>query len=334
MEVLQTPPQANSFTPLAEHQSRTPQSFYDGAPVLHYHSTRCKVVILESELTRSPALRTLRGTASETNGASGAAHDASEEKEIAVDGVDIWVASDKFFLYRPDAGAGVAIPYPLISLHAIQRLRLPDTPEGAGEVQGLYMQIANPTTADNTGAEEDEEEDSINLTVVPPSTAEAASAALGSYSAGTETAALASDEMAAEAGVDIKPEETTTQALYQAVSACSNLHPDPIAPGEGDDDDAYEGTEQPGVGDLLQAGLIVPGAADGGLPPPMHGSSGWITADNIGEYFDEEGNWIGEGEPPTLPGLGPGAGNVHDRDDGEVGENGEVDDETKWRRTD
>lgn len=230
----------------------------------------------------------------------------------------------KFVLYRTAASSGVAIPYPLISLHAIQRLRLPDSPEGSAQVQGLYMQIANPNPPDNTGAEEDEEEDSINLTIVP--------AAPASEDTETATATTTSTEDA-----ETKQEETTTQSLFAAVSACSNLHPDPVANGEdGDDDDEYDGNEQPGVGSLLQSGSVVmSGAADGGLPPPMDGSSGWITADNLHEYFDEEGNWIGEGEPPSLPGLGPGAGNVHERDDGPTqnGEGGE-EDETKWRRLD
>lgn len=209
------------------------------------------------------------------------------------------------------------------------------------------MQIAKPTPADEMGAEEDEEEDSIILTIVPPPATEAASSALGSYSAGTETSALVIEDMATENGNDEpKAEETSTQALFAAVSACSNLHPDPVVHGdEGDgyDDDYEESTEQPGVGGMLQAaGLIIPGATDGGLPPPVDGSSGWITADNMHEYFDEEGNWIADGAPPgsmSLPGLGPGAGNVHNREDGDQAENGDgaeeknEDGETKWQRT-
>ena len=73
------------------------------------------------------------------------------------------------------------------------------------------------------------------------------------------------------------------------------------------------------------------------LPPPMSGSGGWITAENVGEYFDEEGNWRGQS-------LGEGAGSVRRRDDedgvdglegGEEAEGGDVGDgeETKWRRT-
>ena len=73
------------------------------------------------------------------------------------------------------------------------------------------------------------------------------------------------------------------------------------------------------------------------LPPPMPGSGGWITAENVGEYFDEEGNWRGQS-------LGEGAGSVRRRDEEDIadgmesGEEAEGDnagdgEETKWRRT-
>ncbi|KAL1984053.1 hypothetical protein VTN96DRAFT_9650 [Rasamsonia emersonii] len=349
MEVLHTPPVASSFTPLAEHQSRTPESFYDGPPVLHYHSDRCKVVILESDLTAAPALNALCGPAVSSNGdaevngsatappvaettaaAAAAEQDAegetTQEKEIVIDDVDVWVTSDKFLLYRTPANAGVAIPYPSISLHAIQRLRLPDVP-GGDEVQGLYMQIANPSA--EGPSEEDEEEESVTLTIIPPPVTDAASAALGSATAGTETTALAAEDMAAE---ENKTEETATQALFAAVSACSNLHPDPISHGEDDDEDYDMAEHQAGVGSLLRSGVIAPGSNDGGLPPPVDGSSGWITAENMHEYFDEEGNWIGEGEPPSLP-LGPGAGTVRPREDEGEGDGEGDGEETKWRRT-
>jgi nucleotide-sensitive chloride channel 1A len=39
----------------------------------------------------------------------------------------------------------------------------------------------------------------------------------------------------------------------------------------------------------------------------MPGSGGWITADNVHEYFDQEGNWIG-GEEGDGTGDGDGAG--------------------------
>ena len=80
------------------------------------------------------------------------------------------------------------------------------------------------------------------------------------------------------------------------------------------------------------------GARDGGLPPAMPGSGGWITAENVHEYFDEDGNWIG-GEEEEEGGveLGEGAGTVHAREEEGVeavngdGE-GEVEGEAKRAR--
>ena len=53
------------------------------------------------------------------------------------------------------------------------------------------------------------------------------------------------------------------------------------------------------------------------MPPPMPGSSGWITAENAHEFFDEDGNWIG-GHSVGGGGLGGGAGRVRGRDEVEA----------------
>ncbi|KAJ5182532.1 hypothetical protein N7492_000148 [Penicillium capsulatum] len=293
MEALQIAPETSAFIPLSEHQSRTPSSFHTGPAILHYHSQKCKIVILERDLVATPTLNALRGESAATGGES----DTDEEKEIAIENVDTWVTSDKFLLYSPTHSAGLSIPYPSISLHAIQRLRLPGT---ESEVQGLYMQIATPDAP-----AEDDEEQCITLTVVPP----------------TEPATESAAQDAGEA-------ETPTQALYGAVSACSNLHPDPA---DSDDEDA---------GKFFGEDGIMAGNADGGLPEPVDGSSGWITAENIGDFMDENGNYIGPGSGMEIEGydedeepLGPGAGTVHARENGvEQGE--DESDETKWRRTD
>ncbi|KAJ5524183.1 hypothetical protein N7494_010833 [Penicillium frequentans] len=297
MESLSTAPEASSFVPIAEHQSRTPSSFYSGPPVLHYHSQRCKIVILERDLIANPVLNALRGESATANGASAQADEDEESTEVAIEGVDTWVGSEKFILYSPSASAGVSIPYPSISLHAIQRLRVPGTDT---DVQGLYMQIAIPTAPSA-----DDEEECVILTVVP------------------------TDETPAAEHTDTPPEldtsdetESPTQQLYNAVSACSNLHPDPVEPGDEDDD-------EDGAAKILYEGS----SGNGDLPPPVAGSSGWITAENMNEFFDEDGNWIADGEPPAFP-LGPGAGTVHEREEENgADENGEEDDETKWRRT-
>ena len=99
MEVLRAAPEASSFVPIAEHQSRTPSSFHAGPPVLHYHSQRCKVVILERDLLATPALNALRGDAATANGGNDAADapqadEDDEGKEVAIDGVDTWVTSE------------------------------------------------------------------------------------------------------------------------------------------------------------------------------------------------------------------------------------------------
>lgn len=110
-----------------------------------------------------------------------------------------------------------------------------------------------------------------------------------------------------------------------------------ILEGEGDGD----------VGAIYPLGDGV-GTGEGGalgLPPLMPGSGGWITADNVGDFFDEGGNWRGRegggvGEGGEGIGLGVGAGRVRSRvedgdGDGDGGDGeGEGMEETKWRRTD
>ncbi|EXJ91654.1 hypothetical protein A1O3_00204 [Capronia epimyces CBS 606.96] len=312
MEILREPPKASTFIPLVEHQSATPASFYSGPPVLHYYSDRSKLIILESEISAVAAFAPLlqqsgpqpHANGTETNG------DASErDQQRVVEDLDLWVTSDKLFLYSNSASAGVSIPYPSISLHAIQSLPQPSP----GEQQGLYMQLVSST--ETAGGGEDTEPESVSVTIIPTASAPPTTA--------TE------DDPAED-----KPEQTPVTALFTALSNCSNLHPDPVEPGDEDDDG--------GASRLFQAGLAFPGATDGGLPPAVPGSGGWITAENMHEFIDENGNWI-DGEDGEEEGeaenegeaLGPGAGTVRAREQEEQGNDGPVDggDETKWRRT-
>jgi nucleotide-sensitive chloride channel 1A len=241
-------------------------------------------------------------------------------------------------------------------LHAIQRLNLPNEVE---QTQGLFMQIANPSAREADGTGEDDEEESVTLTVVPPPVLQSESSALSLSSAGAEPGTIAASDMVTEATDQIlattndNKSETPAQMLFAALSACSNLHPDLIQHDEDDDSEdgeqysSYSAIDQgTSGGSLLQTGLAIRGSSDGGLPPPIEGSSGWITADNLHEYFDEEGNWIGEGEAPSfgVPSLGPGAGFMHPRDGNDHAQNGgepadygndaaHEGEEAKWRRT-
>lgn len=94
MEAINSSPEASSFVPLAEHQSRTPSSFYSGPPVLYHHSQRCKIVILERELLATPALSALHGQGGANNSAASQNQQDSDEKEVAISDVDIWVTSE------------------------------------------------------------------------------------------------------------------------------------------------------------------------------------------------------------------------------------------------
>lgn len=185
------------------------------------------------------------------------------------------------------------------------------------------MQLATQTQEAADGADEDEEEECASLTIIPQLQTQA--------QAQTQT----------QSTTTTTEEQTPTESLFAALSACSNLHPDLAANEEEGNDNA--GAQQQQALDssvLFQNGLIFPGNNAGGLPPAMPGSGGWITADNVDEYFDGEGNWKGgeaegNGEMEVKENadgneqdpLGPGAGSVRTRDQGE----GE--DETKWRRT-
>ncbi|EGE07114.1 hypothetical protein TEQG_06102 [Trichophyton equinum CBS 127.97] len=335
MEVLHEAPNTSSFVPLAEHQSRTPASFYSGPPILHHFSERCKVVILERDLLACPALSSLRSTTTEgssngtTQGERGATagttddEAAEDSKELSLPSVSVWVTSEKLLLFSTETSSGVAIPYPIISLHAIQRLPLPNSSDN-DTVQGLYMQLAT-TGGGDENMDEDVDEDSISLTIIPLS-------APATQPTDQETSAEEED----------KETQSQIEALFEAVSACSNLHPDPV---EQDDENRYEDADegeefhqQLQGSALFQNGLIFPGNNAGGLPPALPGSGGWITAENAHEYFDEDGNWKGGEEAP----LGAGAGTVRPREDDDEGmnevdasnnENGTAGDETKWRRT-
>ena len=326
MEVLREPPEASSFVPLIEHQSTTPASFYSGPPVLHYYSDRSKVRILQREIDNAPAFAPLFQNAQsvEQRAANGEAQsNGDSDPQKVVDEVDIWVTSEyalrsdatvvwltllcsKLFLYSSTAAAGVAIPYRSISLHAIQTLPAP-SPESSE--QGVYMQLLASTEEPSS---EDLEPDSLSVTMIPTASA---------------PPAPTTTEPDPELATEDKPEQTPVQALFNALSECANLHPDPIEDGEEDDE---------GVSRLIRSGLAMPGDSSGGLPPPMPGSGGWITAENMHEFVDEDGNWIQDederAETEEGQGLGPGAGTVRGRDDDEVEGNGDVEDETKWQR--
>lgn len=206
-------------------------------------------------------------------------------------------SSRNFTIFSKDAEAGVSIPYPSISIHAVKQVA--DTP-------AVWMQLEF-----SDGGSDDDDFSCVELTIIPP----------------------------AAASSETEDSRSPAVQLYEALAACSNLHPDPQGDEDEDEDDAdrivFEGSAEHEALEGFTG--VLRGAADGSLPPPMPGSGGWITADNVHEYFDEEGNWIGEGgdadEAADEATNGAGRTRAHDEIDGE-GVNGQDSEEAKRPRVD
>lgn len=185
-----------------------------------------------------------------------------------------------FTVFSKQAEAGVSIPYPSISIHAVKHV---DGPGDGARVQAVWMQLEF-----SDGGANDDDFSTVELTIVPPSPQ--------------------GDAM-----------RTAAQQLYDAVSSCSDLHPDPD---DADDDDGefdrvvFEGGAEHEA--LEGFAGVLRGSSNGALPPPMPGSGGWITADNVHEFFDGEGNWLGrdaDAHDGADGELGGGAGRTRPRDE-------------------
>lgn len=226
-------------------------------------------------------------------------------------------------LFSQASGAGVEIPYPAITLHAIKNYRNLEKPDDASlKFISVYMQLE----FSDSGADDDESFDPIELTLVP-----------SQKSSGAEDA----EQSAGPGGLNTE----RTLALFNQISACSNLNPDPQDDDDEEDDTdriVFEGDHEAQYEVLEGFTGAFRGDTDGGLPPPMPGSSGWITAENVHEYFDADGNWIGgeeeEGEEGVSGELGEGAGRVRGRDETEAaeevnGHGGDREDDSKRPRT-
>lgn len=215
----------------------------------------------------------------------------------------------------------MSLQYPDIELHALRRLDpAPDAPNSQEQRQGVYLHIANHAQG-GAEAEDDEDEEGedskiTEITIIP---------------------ARIEPHEGRDSDPPVKP---PAEALFQALSTCANLHPDPTSSDDDEDDEVdryiHEGDVEGDVG-----GMIIPGTGDGSLPEPFPGSGGWITAENVGRYFDADGQWLGRGAESVEAPLGPGSGRVRTRDEADAGDvaDAETDgyengtDESKWQRT-
>ena len=241
--------------------------------------------------------------------------------------MQLLTSKSNFLLYHTTKQIGVSIPYPNISLHAIQHIQIPSNPPGP-EVEGVLIQI---DTSD--GFDDHDPDATISMTIIPctdpisPSTLaeliEMESPETRFIDGVMQDGSPATETMDEFAEEDSPPPESLVEGLYNAITICTNLHPDPQPhPADPEANIRY--------GDYESA---APTVLSYGLPPPMPGSGGWITAENVNDFFDEEGN-------PRGGGLGPGAGTIRQRgDEGSEGvDSGMQDDvrgdgeEAKYRR--
>lgn len=197
----------------------------------------------------------------------------------------------------------------MISIHAIKTI-------GTGETK--YPSVFLQLELSPDGGADDDDFETVELTLIPPTAPAGTASASATEAAQTET-----EE--AESTIGKKQPDNEATKLFKAITACADLNPDPA---EGDEDDEYDDNRIIFEGDAIEGFQgVFAGSSSGGLPPPMPGSSGWITADNVHEYFDEHGNWIGgeevvevdiegEEEEGGVSGeLGEGAGTVRRRED-------------------
>ncbi|KAF2095845.1 hypothetical protein NA57DRAFT_78622 [Rhizodiscina lignyota] len=331
IESITSAPSLDDFTPLDDHQSQTPSTFFGGKPVLHLCCPNSRVILQDANSVES--LGSLLGAAESSAQATGTADGANvnganangEHAHLpqALLGIDVYVCSDAIILYSTATSKGLKLVYPSIALCAISTVTIPDsstastsTPETA---KGLYMQL-NLYDMDTTNSEEDIRTGEV--AILPQSSSTTATAA-------TETPTAV--EQSAHISIASMTKEEATNALFEAVCACQELHPDAM-----DEDD------EDGVGS-------VPVIGTSGAP----GDGGWITSENMAQFMDENGNFVGfggaAGGDDAVIELGPGAGTVRPREEESNAGEGEEDDErfkghedgregeergeTKWQRT-
>ncbi|KXJ92937.1 regulator of volume decrease after cellular swelling-domain-containing protein [Microdochium bolleyi] len=298
--VIKTCPSAeDDFEELSEYQSQTPQTFFDGKPVLHAHDKHVKAWVSEEQHGRLFFFSdngSIRPSPPHSGALGNNGEGTREDSQV-----EAFVASNKLTLFSRQSSTGIEIPYPAITLHAVKHFKSTAAPDDATlGFDGVYMQLEFSDTG--AGADDDESFEPIELTLIPYQ-----------QEGSEQTTASNADR---------------TKTLFTEISRCSNLNPDPRDGDEDDDEDdeldnadriIFEGDHEAQYEVLDGFSGAFRGDSGGGLPPPMPGSSGWITAENVDQYFDTEGNWIGGGDDEEEGGvsgeLGEGAGRVRGRDE-------------------
>jgi nucleotide-sensitive chloride channel 1A len=92
LEQVSTAPSIADYTPLSEHQSATPVQFFGAKPVLHIYSPASKLLVSRGDLAAQPLFKALHDSPA-TNGSNDAAS-STQDEQVTVEGIDIWVTSE------------------------------------------------------------------------------------------------------------------------------------------------------------------------------------------------------------------------------------------------
>jgi len=82
-------PALESFTPIAEHQSQTPTTFYGSKPILHYHDAGARALVSQDHVSKFPVFA--RQPAQPETGTTG---DDGTANKIMAEVVDVFVSSE------------------------------------------------------------------------------------------------------------------------------------------------------------------------------------------------------------------------------------------------
>jgi nucleotide-sensitive chloride channel 1A len=84
--IIHAAPALDTFTPLAEHQSQTPATFYNAKPVLHYHATGVRALASQDQLAKLPVF---------TQAVNDLSPVSEADRSLKVELVDAYIGSEQ-----------------------------------------------------------------------------------------------------------------------------------------------------------------------------------------------------------------------------------------------
>ncbi|KAK9316822.1 regulator of volume decrease after cellular swelling-domain-containing protein [Lipomyces starkeyi] len=223
--------------PPAESQDQIPTS----TPALHYHSTG-RIITIRPVEAEIPGIGNM----------------PSDDSHFA----DIFVAASRLIIYVPSRNKGISIPYKHVTVHAIQR----------DPVLGVYLQLEDIPFTLKSMARQGNGDDTENTHTNSGSNDEVDEGNGDECADDGELDGVLELFITALSSSDHAEQESDTTNLFDALSVCSALNPDPE-----ESEPEEDGIEDDGMVRALSTGENIFG--DG---------HEWITAENVDRFGDVE----------------------------------------------